>query len=72
MTQFKVGSTYQARSICQHDCIFSYKVIGRTAKMVTLDNGNNYRVKIWEDTETIKPEGTYSMAPTLRANRELV
>ena len=29
VAQFEVGKTYYTRSICNHDCIFSVKVIKR-------------------------------------------
>lgn len=43
MKQFEVGKEYNVRSICNHDCIWTYKVIKRTAKTVTLDNGEEIK-----------------------------
>ena len=35
MNQFQIGRTYNTRSICDHDCIFSFTILSRTAKTVT-------------------------------------
>lgn len=44
VAQFEVGKTYYTRSICNHDCIFSVKVIKRTAKtVVVLKDGEEKR-----------------------------
>ena len=66
----KPNSTLTAKSICDSDCIFSIKVIKRTAKMATIiHQGNEMRVKIKLDSEGnefLKPDN-YSMAPVFRA-----
>lgn len=75
MKKFEIGQTYQMRSICNHDCIWTYKVIARTAQTVTLesDEGKTQKCRIakkvseWSNTETVYPLGSYSMAPSLRA-----
>lgn len=75
MKKFEIGKTYETRSICNHDCIFSYKVVKRTAKTVTIvdDKGTTKTCRINEaytkarNTETILPLGKYSMCPTLSA-----
>ena len=36
MTKFKTGATYQTRSICDHSAVFSYKVVSRTEKTITV------------------------------------
>ncbi len=77
---FQVGATYEARSICDHNCVWSFRVIARTAKFVTLeaDTYRNYGnaantkrvgVGVWDGVECASPLGTYSMSPTIRANR---
>ena len=54
VAQFEVGKTYYTRSICNHDCIFSVKVIKRTAKtVVVLKDGEEKRCKIVD----IQPTG---------------
>ena len=65
--------TYYTRSICNHDCIFSVKVIKRTAKtVVVLKDGEEKRCKIglsWNGKEeTITPWGVYSMCPVIGAS----
>ena len=71
--KFTPGVVYETRSTCDHNCIFSHKVVKRTAKTVTIDNvdGGTARRKIimWEGNETIFPLGKYSMAPILNAGR---
>ena len=73
MTKFQVGKTYYTRSTCNHDCLFSYTVVKRTPKFITIlkDSGETKRrkVEIWNNAETIYPEGRYSMCPILSANR---
>ena len=39
MTTFETGKTYQARSIGDHNCIFTFKVIKRTEKTITIFSG---------------------------------
>lgn len=72
VAQFEVGKTYYTRSICNHDCIFSIKVLKRTAKtVVVLKDGKEKRCKIGlsynEKEETITPWGIYSMCPVIGA-----
>lgn len=73
---FEVGKTYRVRSLGDWDCIFSFVVVDRTAKFVRLRHGNasgtlRVGVRIWDGVETAKPFGTYSMCPTIRADREI-
>lgn len=71
--RFEVGETYQTRSICNHDCIFSVKVIKRTEKtVVVLVDGKETRCKVhnFDDGEAIYPYGKYSMCPIIRAGRK--
>lgn len=72
VAQFEVGKTYYTRSICNHDCIFSIKVLKRTAKtVVVLKDGKEKRCKIGLSyngkEETITPWGVYSMCPVIGA-----
>jgi hypothetical protein len=67
---FKVNETYSCRSVCDYDCVWTFKVIKRTAKNVWLKDraGSIARraVKISiEDREIVWPFGHYSMAPIL-------
>ena len=70
MKTFKSGTEIKTRSICDHNCIFTAKVIKRTAKTVTIITmGEERRCKIHveDNEEFIFPHGRYSMAPVMRA-----
>jgi hypothetical protein len=72
-TQFEVGKTYQTRSICDHDCIYSFTILARTAKTITTKvHGNTVRrgLTIWNDVEEFKPFGSYSMCAIIRASKQ--
>lgn len=77
MKKFEVGKRYYTRSIGDHNCIWSYEVIARTEKTVTLKDEyrqiKKFRVSVTPNTETesCKPLGTYSMCPILRAENEV-
>ena len=74
--KFEIGKHYFTRSACQHDCIFAYTVKSRTAKMAVIvdKHGKEQRKKIFDMGDGIERVslGTYSMAPVLTADRELV
>jgi hypothetical protein len=66
----KPGTTLTARSIGDHNCIFSVKVLSRTDKTATVEyHGEKKRCKIhvWDNCETIYALGQYSMAPSFKA-----
>lgn len=76
MTKFEVGKKYITRSICDHDCIWEFDIVARTAQTVTIMDTHNYevskcrinkQVSEWAGCESIFPFGRYSMAPILRA-----
>ena len=69
MNTFKTGRTYQTRSVCDYDCKINVTIASRTAKTVKTAEGKTFRVGVWPDgsCEFIKPWGSYSMAPFLRA-----
>lgn len=70
--QFQVGSTYQTRSICDHDCIISATIIRRTEKTVVAmveNQQKTFRIAVYEGVENFKPFGSYSMAPILSADK---
>jgi hypothetical protein len=71
--KFLVGKTYQTRSIGDADCVFSFEVLKRSAKTITIEyNGRHVRRGVWVDDEGVercKPCGTYSMCPVIRADR---
>ncbi len=71
---FQVGATYTARSAANYDCVWAFEVTARTAKFVTLREGDETMrvgVKVDQDGEWALPFGTYSMAPVIRASREV-
>lgn len=69
MIQFQPGQTYTTRSVCDADCIISVTVVSRTSKTIVTDKGKRLRVAASYDgeCETVKPWGTYSMCPVVRA-----
>ena len=81
---FQVGHVYGGSFVCNSDSHFYYVVIARTAKTVTVKRWESWRehdeprrCRIlrgdWWECETIAPMGaSYSMAPILHANYELV
>ena len=70
---FQTGQTYTARSACNHDCVFSFRVVSRTAKFVTLASYGNedarVGIKIYDGVEHALPMGSFSMAPSIHADR---
>ena len=70
-TQFQVGKIYSGHSICDHECIFSFAIIGRTAKSVTIEiHGKTVRrgLTLYEGVEQFKPFGSYSMCAIIGAD----
>ena len=81
--KFKVGNQYSMRSACNHECVWTYKVLSRTACTVTLaqvmSNGKtktdiitcriNKRLSEFCGAESVKPLGSYSMCPILSADK---
>ena len=69
---FVVGETYSVRSIGDHNCIWKFEVIKRTAKTVTLKHQDGTvkasRIRIYDGEEVVSPFGRYSFSPTLGAN----
>lgn len=71
MQKFEVGKSYATRSICDYDCVFSFTILARTAKQVTI----NLRGKIvrrglttyGDGVESFKPFGNYSMCAVIQA-----
>jgi hypothetical protein len=73
--QFEVGKTYATRSICDHDCIFSFTILARTAKTVTVEvHGKTVRrgVSAYAGIEQFKPFGNYSMCAIITAEKVAV
>lgn len=71
--RFQVGKTYFTRSLCDHECIFSFEIVSRTEKTVTIKWYGDYvtrrKIRIGSDgVERIDPHGRYSMSPILSAD----
>lgn len=72
-TQFQIGKTYATRSACDHNTVFAFTILDRTASTITTEihgERKTRRVKEWNGIETFKPFGSYSMCPVLFADRE--
>ena len=74
MREFEVGREYKMRSICNHDCIWSYTVISRTAQTITVTDGKKTlklrvikKLSEYRGAESVYPLGQYSMCPILSA-----
>lgn len=70
--KFEVGKTYLGRSICDSDCVYRMMVLRRTAKTITVSMGEGQktlRPYSYRDVETVMPNGRYSMALTISADR---
>ena len=68
--QFEIGKIYTCRSIGDYNCIITARIIKRTAKTVTAEvegKVKTFRPGIYDGAEYIRPWGSYSMAPILRA-----
>lgn len=71
MTKFEIGKTYATRSICDHDTWFSFVILARTEKQVTIKvNGKPVRrgLTIRDGIEQFKPYGSYSMCAIIGAD----
>jgi hypothetical protein len=73
-TQFEPGKTYIGRSICDSECIYHMTVVQRTAKTITVTMDDRLGFKtlrphIYNGVETVMPNGRYSMALTISAER---
>lgn len=71
---FQVGKTYTARSACDHECVFAWTVVARTAKQITLKDKHGRvtkrGIRTYDGVEVCSPDGRYSMSPSIYANRE--
>lgn len=70
MRKFNVGATYETRSICDHNCIYSFTILRRTERSVWVEvDGEVVRrgIEIYQDAETFYPFGKYSMAAIIKA-----
>jgi hypothetical protein len=73
--EFEVGAVYEARTAASHGWRPRYTVVARTAKFITIEDadGRTKRVGVKNspEGEWALPDGRYSMALTLRAERKV-
>lgn len=76
--KFEVGQSYQCRSVCDWDCVWTFRVVSRTAKFITIVQDNDPHekpkrvgVREYKGIEAASPLGTYSMAPVISAGRAI-
>lgn len=71
--KFLAGKTYATRSICDNDIGFTFKVIRRTNKFLTLEDSfgevSRRKVFVYEGAERCKPQGDFSMAPVIKSDK---
>lgn len=74
MKQFEVGNKYSMRSICDHNCVWTYEVVERTAQTITITDGKEVKkcriskkISEYRGAESVYPLGQYSMCPILSA-----
>ena len=74
MKQFEVGKEYSMKSICDHNCVWTYTVTTRTTQTITISDGEkvqkyriNKKISAYRNAETIYPLGQYYMCPSLTA-----
>ena len=74
MKKFEIGNTYTARSACDHNCVWTYKVSSRTESTITVTDGKETKklrivkaLSAYDNREVVRPLGNYSMCPLLRA-----
>jgi hypothetical protein len=70
--KFEAGKTYKTRSICDYDCVFSYSVVSRSDKTITVAYRGavkRCKIQVGDGVEFAYPEGRYSMAPVIKADR---
>ena len=69
---FQAGQSYRIRFVGDADATTTAKVVTRTAKTVRViieGQQKTLRVAVRDGVETVKPFGSYSMAPVMSAAR---
>jgi hypothetical protein len=76
IVKFATGTTYYTRSIGDHNCIWRFTILRRSASSVWIldsDEGQpkvvRRKVSVYSGRETFSPFGQYSMSPTVSADR---
>ena len=79
--KFTVGDAFTCRSVCDHNCVWTFIVTKRTEKTITVCEVNEdgslrgtgpgmFRVRVWHGVETVMPHGRFPMAPVLAADKK--
>lgn len=72
--RFHPGHSYYGRSICDSTCIYTMLVISRTrcTIRVQMQDGKvkTLRPRVYRGVESVQPNGNYSMALIITAERE--
>ncbi len=70
---FEVGKTYWARSACDYNTVYEFKVLKRTAKSITIESDTwgkkSRKVHHYDGREMAYPLGQYSMCPIISADK---
>ena len=71
--KFEAGNIYEMRFICDSDLRVNYICLSRTAKKITFGKVGSKEIisrmaKVFENIEYVK-EGSYSMAPSIKADK---
>jgi hypothetical protein len=73
--RFEVGKTYHDRATSDWDTIYSYKIVARTEKILTIEEyGKTSKrgIYVYNGIEHCKPHGTYSMCSVIGADETSV
>lgn len=74
--RFEVGKVYVVGLMADHTHRIPFIVVSRTDKTVTVRDRHGAvirrRVDVHEGEETIQPMGRYSLAPHMRAGRDII
>jgi hypothetical protein len=74
--KFETGKKYFCRSICDHNCIWSFVIVKRTEKSIYFSEIGSAGVsrkslRVWNGVECFSPMGVYSMSPIVTAEKEV-
>jgi hypothetical protein len=76
MIMFQAGQSYEMRSVCDFDCVLTYKVTRRSGQSIWIYDirsknmvAERRKITTFNGVETCRPLGSYSMAPILTAEK---
>jgi hypothetical protein len=70
IAKFEVGESYASRSLADYDTVYIFTIVARTDKTIsTTVRGELVKsgIRVYDNQETFKPFGTYSMCPVIYA-----